>query len=209
MLRQLNIPKEIAFCKVQIKEHMLFIYQGLVDDLLKPQAVTLHQVWHKACEENIKDLIEDTLKFQYILLDQLKHGPWIGWLSVSFVNHLIKETEYFKSKLLGEITKQDEIKFWLWHHYSECEAAEKLLNPTEEELSFLIKDYVNYVKTLEKCFLKNKNCKELQNVLDEYLNQTMILEKGILNYTIYSNISPILINHVIREGYYAIDVFKY
>lgn len=216
MSRPLNIAKEVAFWRLQIEEHMLFIYQGLVDDLsilkLKEQAVALHQLWHDV-DGDVMPLIDETLKFQNLILNKITYGPWIGWLSMSFVNHLIKETEYFKKKLLGEMTHQDEVKFWLWHHHSESAAAEKLLDPTEQELSLLLKDYMDYIKVLETDLLKSKKrngkiSPETRDVLEEYLDNNTALEKGILNYTIYSNISPILINHVIREGYYAIELFK-
>src|SRR5688572_29643420 len=172
-MSQVDIAKEIAFWKLQIEEHMLFIYQGLVDDFagnkLKEETVKLHQLWCKVSDD-VVPLIEETLIFQYLLLAKLKHGCWIGWLSVSFIKHLIKETKYFKSKILGQLTKQDEIKFWLWHHHSEFEGMEKLLDPSEEELCFLVKDYINYVKKLESDFKYKNNSKEIQEILDEYLD---------------------------------------
>ena len=206
------MSKEIAFWKIQIKEHMMFIFLGLSDELmeLKEKAIKLHESWHnlKVNTTNVMPLIDETLKFQYLILKNMTKGVWIGWLSMSFMNHLIKETQYFKDKLSGKVTYQDEIKFWLWHHHSECAAAEKLLDPTEEELSLVLKDYIEYVKSLEKDLKNNKMTKEIKNVLKEYIDNTTQLEEGILNNTIYSNISPLLIKHVIREGYYAIELFK-
>ncbi len=202
--------KEIAFWRLQIEEHMLFIYQGLVDDLsetnLKQEAVTLHQAWHYVKDDDVMVLIELTLTYQKLILNISQHA-WIGWLSVSFLEHIMKETEYFKKKLMAPLSMQEEVQFWLWHHESECAAAEKLLDPSEEELSKLIKKFIDQIKNLEKGLAKNKMNKDIKCVLNEYINQTTTLEDGILNDTILSNISPILINHVIREGYYALDLF--
>lgn len=205
---QIEISKEIAFWKLQTEEHMLFIYQGLVDDFcgnkLKKQAVTLHQSWYHIDEDQVMPLIEETLIFLYLLVVKLKES-WIGWISVSFVNHMIKETKYFKSKMLGELTKEDEIKFWLWHHHSECDALEKLIDPSENTIATTIKEYSKYIQKLEADVKYKNTSKEIQNILNEYLDHTDNLEQGIMNHTIYTNISPILINHAIREGYYAIE----
>lgn len=207
MSNELNVAKEIAFWRLQIEEHMFFIHEGLVDAGLKQEAARLNQAWHNLVDANVMPLIAETLKFQLLLINKIKYGPWIGWLSLSFVLHMVKETNYFKAKLLGKITKEEEIQFWLWHHHSEVAAAEKLVDPTEEELSLLMKEYIEYVKTLE-ANATNVTDKEFNTVLEEYLVNNEDLKVEILNHTVATNIPPALINHVLREGYYAIDLFQ-
>lgn len=203
--------KEITFWKLQIEEHMLFIYQGLVEDVsctnFKKQAALLHQLWHSLARD-VLCLVEETLIFQYRLLHTLINGPWIGFLSASFVQHMITETEYFKIQLTGCMSREDQIKFWYWHHKTEFAATKKLLDPSEEQLSKRIKEYIEYIKVLENDVVSGDVSPQTQHVLDEYLQQTTDLQQGILCHQIKSNISPILINHAIREGYYALALFN-
>ena len=121
---------------------------------------------------------------------------------------MITETEYFKIHLTGHITREDQIKFWYWHHKTEISATEKLLDPSEEQLSKRINEYIEYIKVLEKDVINGDVSETTQHVLDEYLQQTTDLQQGILCHQIKSNISPILINHAIREGYYALALFN-
>ena len=227
-----SFEDEFKFWGLQIKEHMLFIYQGLVEDLLKPntlrqEAAQLNNSWHDMLETNpltqtnfkqsVARLLDRTLDYQLKVQDLIKNNVWIGWLSYSFLDHLIMESNYFKDKIAnpGYNLKQ-ETEFWLLHHQTEIEATEKLLDPLEIELSEVSKMYVDQVRELriDLDFINersNLNVKELSGstmeILNEYLNQTDELRGGIIRKSILTNISLPLINHVIREGERAIQIF--
>jgi hypothetical protein len=213
-----DLKDEIQFWGTQIKEHMFFINQGLVDPDMRDEAYTLHKKWHQAIHNsiNLLPLIEETHEFQLFIQENLTNGNWIGWLSYSFIEHLNKELMYFKDKLVNQqYNLKEEIKFWLYHHESEIAASEKLLDPLEVNLAKESQKYVEHVKALKKDIPKlNKSytlkdlTMETQEILNEYLNKTNTLKEGIENATILTNIPLALINHVIREGERAIFIFN-
>ncbi len=223
-----SFQEELQFWGLQIKEHMVFMYKGLVDNLsdpntLKLEAAELHNSWHKilSCNQisklKVMTLLNITLDYQIKVKKLIKDGIWIGWLSYSFVNHLISESNYFKDKMINpNYNMKTEINYWLLHHQTEIEASEKLLDPLETEYSEISKFYTNQVKKLRldlnlltKSTVKLLNLQsETIEILEEYLDQTEELKNGILTNTILTNISLPLINHVIREGERAIYIFS-
>lgn len=194
---------------------------------LRQESARLHNLWHKMLETNpltqtnfkqsVMSLLNDTLNYQIKIQDLIKNNVWIGWLSYSFLDHLIMESNYFKNKISNpDYNLRQETEFWLLHHHTEIEASEKLLDPLEMELSEISKIYIDHVRELRiDLDLINENpdfdIKELKNatkeVLNEYLTQTYELRDGIITKIILTNISLPLINHVIREGERAILIF--
>ena len=227
-----SFEDEFNFWGLQVKEHMLFTYQGLVEDLVTPnnlrqQASDLHNSWHtmlasnRATQPNFKAevlvLLNATLEYQIAIQKLIENNIWIGWLSYSFMDHLINESYYFLDKINNpDYDLKREREFWLLHHQTEIEASEKLLDPLEMELSELAKIYVNQVKELRLDLdllnaTSSVDVNDLSNttmeVLNEYLLQTGELRDGIQTKTVLTNISLPLINHVIREGERAIQIF--
>ena len=242
-VRQLfTFEDEVSFWGLQIKEHMLFIYQGLVEDEvekqtkivingnsinLKDEAMVLHYLWKNLVVSpnidvnSVLEAIDKTQKYQLRVQNIIKNGIWIGWLSFSFIEHLIMELSYFHNKIINNnYNLADEITFWLWHHESEMSAVEKLLDPLEIDLSEMIKNFSEKVKILEADLIilqngNNDKDNESQfnsyttDILFEYLNLTDMVRTGIEAANILTNISPKLINHVIREGERAIVIFNF
>ncbi len=225
-----SFEEELNLWGLQVKEHLLFIYQGLVEDLINPntlrsEAAQLHNDWHKMLETNlltttnpkeqVLQLLEKTLDYQIKIKKLIENNIWVGLLSYSFVGHLISESNYFKKKIINPgYNLKEETDFWLLHHQTEIEASEKLLDPLEIELSEISKLYVDQVKELRAdldLLGSDLNMDELndetQQVLNEYLVQTNSLKDGIERNLILTNISLPLINHVIREGERAIQIF--
>lgn len=215
--------EEVNFWGLQITEHLLFISLGIVDVNLKTQAQLLKSQWenlllNKLNDEDMRRLIKETYDYHMVIQKILKDGIWIGWLSLSFMNHIIEELLYFNEKFNGtNYNINEEMKFWVWHHQTEFGALEKLLDPTEEEISKIMKEYIEETKNLTldlNILMKDPTAdilmlnEETQKVINEYFNFTLDLEKDIENNIIISNISPDLIRHVIREGERAIDIFQ-
>jgi len=226
-----SFKDEFNFWGLQIKEHMLFMYQGLVEDLEKPhnlksKAARLHNLWHNilipdhASDNEFKirvlELLQNTIDYQIDVQKLIEDNVWIGWLSFSFVDHLINESLYFKDKIENhKYSLKHEINFWLHHHQTEIEASEKLLDPLEVVLSEISKLYINQVKDLRAdlpILESDGNMDELnietKVILNEYLNQTQDLRNGIVTKSVLTNVSLPLVNHVIREGERAIQIFQ-
>lgn len=211
---------EVNFWSARMGEHMYFIYLGLVNEDLKNKALEIKILWdeifsnkRKKSKPYVSEIIDVTYDFQTKLQDMITNGIWIGWLSYSFLEHLIRETVYFDRKIIDESYNiNDEIKFWLWHHKSEFEASEKLLDPSEINLSNISKQFIEDIKLLEEDINKISNNNfdinlATEEILYEYLDKTKSLKDGIENKEILSNISVDLIRHVIREGERAIEIF--
>ena len=47
----------------------------------------------------VLSLLNITLDYQIKIQDLIKNNVWIGWLSYSFLDHLIMESNYFKDKI--------------------------------------------------------------------------------------------------------------
>lgn len=192
--------QDFNFWKKQIEEHMLFLKLGLTNNHLQVQACQFLTKWQNVNTNSINLLIKNTLTFQQHLQSLLLKGMWIGWISYSFIQHLNDELIYFDKKLNYQLTRNQEIEFWVKHHVTEMEAAEKLLDPLEEQLCTSIKNYIDKVKTLKKSNILNFTYKYLE--LNEDLKDKM------LNKEVLTNISLTLINHVIREGEYCLSLFN-
>jgi hypothetical protein len=234
-----SVQDEIQFWGRQIAEHNLFLYQGLVNGAiqeakLKPiqlgnQSYNLREAglvffntWNQALNQmtpvdQVVSLLQDTLNYQNQVLQTLGQGTWIGWLSYSFVEHIIMEARYFMSKLTGAgYQLPSEMDFWLWHNDTETAASVKLLDPTEVNLANQANQFINQTRQLRAQLLniqQGGNLAALDQATVQNLNEFgalgNTLRTGILNHTIKSNITPTLINHIIREGNRATQIFQW
>lgn len=225
-----TFDNEVQFWGQRIKEHMEFLYLGLVEEAINKN--NLPVLVHQGKEYNLRDaaqlyqnlwevllagkpylsqvdqLIEETLEYQEEILTVLKSGIWIGWLSYSFLRHITKELLYFQDKINGvEYTLVDEANFWLWHDESEMEAINKLIDPSEVEISREIQSYIQRTQELDQ---KLSSLTAIEgNILDnleEFNSLNQGLRQGILSKELFSNIAPLLISHIIKEGQRSIQI---
>lgn len=234
-----SIQDEIQFWGRQVAEHNLFLYQGLVEEAiheanlqpvrlgnrsydLRNAGLVLFNAWNEARNQtapfdDVMVLLQDTIAYHNQVLQTLVSGVWIGWLSYSFVEHIIMEARYFLSKLTGAgYNLHDEIDFWLWHNSTETAAADKLLDPTEVDIDKEARQFIAKTNQLRADLLKLQQGADL-SALDQATVQNIkefgdtgnTLRTKIMNRTLLSNISPTLINHVIREGDRAAKTFQW
>lgn len=230
---------EIQFWGRQIAEHNLFLYQGLVNGAiqeanlppvqlgnqsynLREAAMVFFNAWTQALNQmtpvdQVVVLLQDTINYQNQVLQTLGSGVWIGWLSYSFVEHIVMEARYFLSKLTGAgYDLRNEIDFWLWHNDTETAASVKLLDPKEVNLANQANQFINQTRVLRENLARLQQGANL-STLDQAMVQNLhefaalgnTLKTGIDNHTILSNITPTLINHVIREGDRATQIFQW
>ena len=80
----------------------------------------------------------------------LAKNIWIGWIFLSLIQHMQKETEYFRRKLEGpEYTEEEEIKFIDQHHAEEMGATAQLLDPAPENQPVIDKVRSYALKTMK------------------------------------------------------------
>ena len=208
---------EINFWALQMSEHALFLYLGLVDEKLKTCGLQLHKEFENYRQliksqptmENyrkIMPLLHRLRAYKLAVYNTLNTGKWIGWIYPAFAEHVLLELDYFLDKLTGrQFTAADEIAFWNKERSGEVGLTAHLLDPSEQklvkqamELSFKIKCPP---KSEEEMMvgLSLKNYKEL----DAFNKQA---QTAMANNAVKSIIHPVLLDHIVREGERAIQV---
>lgn len=205
-----NIAKEIIdFWSLQVQEHALFLYLGLVDQKLKDKANEIHKELKNFRNEwlqnpgsnlanNILPLLRKERDFQIEVLDKLKSGKWLGWLYPTLIKHMTMELDYFVDKLNNiPYTKAKEATFWKTEAQERLGATAHLLDPTEKKLvskaNNIIKKYFNISTTNKEEFIESvlKAVKQA-NI---FMKNVEVNSKNIL-----SIISKKLADHELREG---------
>lgn len=222
---------EIHFWGHQLMEHALFLHLGIVDDHLKTKGLLLHERWKlfmdyafPGIEEHkieldegdrmsinfeilseVFELIADTEKYKLEILSRLEAGDWIGWIFPLFVRHLLRELYFFRDKLLGDVTIEQEARFWNLINGEHAGFAAHLLDPNPDNWNLidqseetyrklaLLSQYEGDVEMLQYITLSLTEWKKL----DEFSTS---LYDSIAANTVKSVIHPKLLRHDIREG---------
>lgn len=237
-----TIEDEIRFWGARVREHMIFIHLGLVTQAiednnipkktihgksynLREEATILKNLWTQLLEksniniENVKELITNTMTYQEQVQTYIFNGVWIGWLSYSFMGHIIEELRYFWSKITGGgYNLEDEINFWLWHDDTEAAATVKLIDPSQIDLANQINGYINSTKVLRKDLLEFQTDDKIkiEGLDDEALGLfngfkefIQYLRKGIDNKEILNNIPYLLIEHIDKEAERSLQIMNW
>lgn len=157
------VADEIHFWGRQLMEHSLFLFLGLEKTDLKKEAHKNYKHWEEFMNQYFWDkgiiaspttimitdqsaysdsmvsvnptlkLIDQTMNFITGIATILSTSEWIGWIFPSLVDHMIKETIYFRQKLTDDLLPENEIKFINDHHSEEMGATAQLIDPALEQ----------------------------------------------------------------------------
>lgn len=161
----------------------------------------------------LEQLLIETEKFQKDLLSVLGTGKWMGWIFPSLVEHMQKETDYFKRKINGpDFTASEEVKFINQHHGEEIGTTAQLIDPAPENQPLIEKARSYATKTMKNWsaddlrILQGMDVGEQATILrlsSKYSNELVEFarETGqkIKANQLKSIINPILAAHVERE----------
>lgn len=144
-----SIHDEIYFWGRQMMEHALFLYLGLEETNLKPEALVLQKSWEKFLEktfyskgissdkekitlsendlqkvgdvnlDKVNKLINKTIEFKTKVISILGEGAWIGWIFPALAEHMLKEAEYFNRKVNGPVFDAKEEITFINEHHGE------------------------------------------------------------------------------------------
>ena len=205
----MSTPEEIKLHTRLMTEHCLFLYLGIEDTTLRNQAKELYTLWfnyYQNGQGDLRHLLTTLRVFKEIVLLKLTQGQWLGWLSASFVDHLLDELLYFERKLNGEklsLAEEAATAMKAVHHHAA--SAESWIDPSEEEwrdVMRAIKDKNKNVPKNDAQFLIGLS---IQNVkeLDEHLHNLQInLSK------VKTSLHPLLVDHWIREGHDLLNILS-
>lgn len=202
---------DIHFWSHQLSEHALFLHLGLEVEPYKSHAKALHEDWERARKalkstpslELAKGIVNTPTKnladFKTEVLKRQRAGEWLGWLFPLFVDHTLRELNYFVARVWGgglprETTYCQNINFMHEH----AEFAAHLLDPTAADLIRTAHSIGDEFSTLHPgCRALTRDYINLGlkagKKLDEYFRTQPISSKN-------SVIHPVLADHVIREG---------
>lgn len=222
---------EIRFWGQQILEHQIFIYNGLVEDAItdadieprfidgKPYSLRDEALIHlrqwdiilnkpRFDNQEVNEAILSAFGYQNYILNILDRGIFIGYLYPSLIKHMNMETDYLWKKLNGYgYNFNDEFSFWVVHHQGETAVAEKLLDPSENQLAKIIQHYDEELEQLKN--RPEETVEEFARILSGYDNIGSKIKDGLERNTLKSIISPLLIEHAIREGERAKQIFEW
>lgn len=199
----LNRADEITFWSRQLSEHALFLHLGLELAPYKANAMTLHKEWEAArvAHADVAPLVTKLQDFQHEVLAKLQSGTWCGWLFPLFIEHIIREANYFAARawysgFSPETTLAENLRFMREHALF----AAHLLDPSEADLIRQAVDAAGEFQNVEAqcCAGMAPQLLDLSQragqALDQYLTTQPVTNsmKGIIH--------PVLGEHVVREG---------
>ena len=202
-----------------MQEHCIFLFAGIVDPDLRVEALNLYQQWealrarlHASTVGDVYNLLQTTIGYKKRVLDAiLTSGAWKGSIGAGFSDHVIREAEYFASKLRGETMSQcDEARFWNEISGDHACFASALLDPIfEGDLAKKARSTCDKIHGLNE-----RGCS--QTFIDLSLNAAKELDAfnrtaqaGSIAGTVQSIIHPALLSHVIREGERSIQTMQH
>ena len=198
----------------QMVEHALFLYQMLVVPSLKNRARENVKSWsnylcndqedNEDLRRNLKSLKE--LKLDVIDIVQDPKFVGFGWLS--FVDHILRELDYFQNKLNGRIyTPQEELEFWNTIMADHVAFASHLLDPDERAKTIELIGIAEqtYRLPIDGSMASLMMALDSGTKLDKANRE---LYDQVINGEIRSIISPDLLYHVIREGQMGNNIIK-
>jgi hypothetical protein len=96
---------DLEFHSLILMEHCTFLHLGLEASPLKDEAFQHYQNWKDFIDSgyqgDVMVLVQRLKAFKTNILDRLNGGEWLGWLSASFVGHILEELVQFELLLNG------------------------------------------------------------------------------------------------------------
>jgi hypothetical protein len=121
-------------------EHAAFIHLAIEEEPYKTQAFEHYQQWQQFIaqgypEGQVQPLVSQLRDLKTVILEQLLDGKWLGWLSVSFMRHIIEELEQFQLLIQGQRPPPDIMAVQAWRLMADhLEDAESKTDPLEVEM---------------------------------------------------------------------------
>lgn len=219
---------EIHFWGRQLTEHCLLLHLGMVDESLQQKGKDLFSRWETfmidnfyskgvdgekivlensdflkidKIDENIWVLIDDLRQYKLEIIRRLKNGQWLGWIWITFADHLLEELEHFEKKIKGiVIPKTEEIDFYNDMNSDHAALTAHYLDPIPKNQN-LIQESMDY--SHRKLELNAKDKAYLQLSIDfakELDDFSLRLKNLMVKKQLDSIIHPVFIEHDIREG---------
>jgi hypothetical protein len=131
-MNQIPLQDDVDFWSQQLEEHALFLHLLLQEPTLRRQALALYRIWRRARATGGDVLVplSEIIAFKRMVLARMSQGEWLGWALPSFVQHILMEAEYFRSRLEPQgTTAAGDLQTWLQITKDHADVGPKLIDP--------------------------------------------------------------------------------
>jgi hypothetical protein len=215
----------LTFWSRQLAEHALFIRIGLegalkeLKDLdaeeLIQQGNYLYEHWLEIFSSRLRgeeglftqeDLLHslDTLKAYLLDVKSIAERIWLGFNYPSQIDHYLEELAYVQAYLIGTVSPQEELEFWLDIHQDHAALIARLLDPSEKEKFRQCLLYADIFTRLQERVSGKEVLLEDLTPIQGFNNLTMTLREEQAVGLLKSVIHPLLALHIYREGIYSL-----
>ena len=130
---------DLEFHSVIMMEHCVFLHLGIEEEPYKTQAYEQYQRWKQFIDEgyngDVATLLLNLRILKTTILTSLLEGKWLGWLSASFVRHILEELEEFALLLQGRKFAPEVMVVHSWRLMTDhLEDAVSKTDPMETEV---------------------------------------------------------------------------
>jgi hypothetical protein len=129
-------------------EHCVFMNAGLVEEPYRSQAYEQYQLWQHYIQQGypegqLPSLLDELRLLKTSVLDQLVTGRWLGWLSASFMRHILEELEDFALLTRGQRPIPEILALKSYRYMADhLEDAESKTDPAENEFKQQERDLI-------------------------------------------------------------------
>jgi hypothetical protein len=132
MPNQVPLQDDVQFWTTQLTEHALFLYLMLEEPRVKNLALQLYNFWREGTGDVLRPM-DELIAFKQMVLSRLKSGEWLGWALPSFVQHILYEAQYFRSRLFQGTTAAADVNTWLQIVKDHADVGPKLIDPAANQ----------------------------------------------------------------------------
>ena len=212
---QLALQDDVGFWSRQLTEHALFLSLMFETPAFRQQAQQLHRLWEsvapgatqgaadaptaapRAMTPEIARATDELIAFKELALQRVTAGEWIGWALPSFIEHLLMEARYFRSRYTGGTNAQQDVQTWLQIVKDHADVGPKLIDPKANAYADLAKPLSATVTALQgQCASAlHRGCLAEMNMASELANRWV---RGIP--TNLAIVPKALQDHILREN---------
>jgi len=194
MANQIPRSDDVQFWSRQLTEHALFLSLLLQEQPWRRQAEQLYALWLDP-RGDVMGKTNELIAYKQAALTQLRSGAWLGWCLPSFLQHILDEALYFRTRMGPGTQATTDCAAWSKIVMEHALIGPKLIDPNAS-LQLAAAEVAAKIMMLQGCCSSpNHQC---LTALDNEFQKTNAWVRGL---PIGAHIiPPTLTAHIIREN---------
>ncbi len=204
----------ISLWSVQLKEHAEILFKLLDKDKvpnLKNEAFQQWKIWNDYLKvlsvpnvpnlPQLNSMIQSLIQLKSTILSVIDQGQEVGNIYPALLDHMIKEANFFRLKLEGNVSTDKEIEFWVKENLEHTGLTAHLLDPKEKDL---VNKTLNVSEELED--LIDENLEDIIPVYNKANREAAKLNQALSKNEVKTVNNPMtlfMLQHEIREATYG------